>query len=109
MGKKIVVGLTALCAIVEGVAPGMVPGNALPIAVVLLGLTYGYLGVDANNPTTHCALAVAVGLAGYSDALDILPAVGTYLDGILDLYGVTLYSSIATLMVIRVIARLREE
>ncbi len=108
MGKKIIVGVTAVCAIVEGIAPGVVPGNALPIAVVLLGLAWGYLGVDTNDPTSHCALAIAVGLAGYSDALEILPAVGIYLDGILDLYGVTLYSSIATLMVMRVIARLTE-
>ena len=109
MGKKIVVGLGTLCAIVEGVAPGVIPGDALLIALVLLGLVWGYLGVDANDPTMHCALAVAVGLAGYSDALGHLPAVGSYLDAILDGIGVALYSSIATLVVIRVIARLREE
>lgn len=109
MGKKIVVGLGVLCAVVEGVAPGVVPGDALPIALVLVGLVWGYLGVDANDPTMHCALVVAVGLTGQSEALDLLPAVESYLDAIVDGIAIALYSSIATLMVLRIIARFTEE
>ena len=109
MGKKILVGLGVLCAVVEGVAPGVVPGDALPIALVLVGLVWGYLGVDANDPTMHCALVVAVGMAGYSDALAHLPAVGSYLDAIIDGLAIALYSSIATLATIRIIARFTEE
>lgn len=109
MGKKIVVGLGVLCAIVEGVAPGVVPGDALPIALVLLGLVWGYLGVDANDPTMHCALVVAVGLTGQSDVLDLLPAVGSYLDAILGGIAIALYSSVATLATMRIIARFTEE
>ncbi len=108
MGKKIVVGLGALCAIVEGVAPGVVPGNLLPMALVLLGLAWGWLGVDAENPTMYCALAVAVGMAGYSDALGNLAVIGTYLDGIIDNLSILLYSGVATLAATRTVARLTE-
>lgn len=109
MGKKIVVGLGVLCAVVEGVAPGVVPGDALPIALVLLGLVWGYMGVDASDPTMHCALVVAVGLTGQYDALTHLPAVGTYLDGIIESLAIALYSSVATLAAVRIIARFTEE
>ena len=109
MVKKIVLGVGVLCAIVEGVAPGVIPGDSLLIALVLLGLAWGYLGVDADDPTMYCVLVVAVGLAGQSGALDHLPLLGSYLDGIIDSISVALYSSVATLVVIRVIARLREE
>ncbi len=108
MGKKILVGLGVLCAVVEGVAPGVVPGDALPIALVLVGLVWGYMGVDANDPTMHFALVVAVGLTGQSEALDILPAVGSYLDAIIDGLAIALYSSVATVATLRIIARFTE-
>ena len=108
MGKKIVLGLAALCAIVEGVAPGVVPGDLLPMALVVLGLVWGYLGVDADDPVMFCALAVAVGLTGGSDALGNLVAVGSYLDGMIDALSIALYSAVGTLVVRRAITQLTE-
>ena len=109
MGKKIVVGLGTLCAVVEGVAPGVVPADGLLIVLVLAGLAWGWIGVDAQDPTMYCALAVAVGMTGGADALGHLPAVGAYLDGIIDALSVALYSGVASLMVARIIARFTEE
>ena len=109
MGKKIVVGLGTLCAIVEGVAPGVVPADALLIALVLVGLVWGWMGVDANDPTMYFALVIAVGMTGGSDALGHLPAVGAYLDAIIDALSIALYSGVATVVVLRIIARFTEE
>lgn len=109
MGKKIVLGLVWLCALVEGVASGVVPNDLLPLALVVLGVAWGYMSVDASDPTVYCAVAVAVGLTGYADALNHLPVVGMYLDGIIDNLSIALYSGVAAVVVNRSIGILTEE
>ena len=108
MGKKIVLGLTMLCAVVEGIAPGAVPNALLPMALVILGLVWGYMGVDAEDPVMFCALAVAVGMTGSSDALGNLAVLGSYLDGMIDALSIALYSAVGTLVVNRAIANFTE-
>ena len=53
MATRVVVGLIALLAIVEGLAGGMMPAGALMIVIVLLGIVYGIVGVDAENATDY--------------------------------------------------------
>ncbi len=106
MGKKVVVGLGTLAAILEGVSPGLIPGGGLLLALVVLGLVWGWMGVDANEPTTYCALAIAVGMTGSSDALSHLPAVGDFLDAIVGATSVALYSGVATVLGVRIYNRL---
>lgn len=106
MGKKVVVGLGTLAAIIEAVAPGAVPGDLVPLALVLLGLVWGWMGVDAEDATAYFALAIAVGLTGSSDALSNLPAVGDYLDAFVGATSIALYSGVATVLVVRVYNRL---
>ena len=50
---RIVVGLILLAAIVEGVAPGAVPMDLLPLALVILGLVYGWTAVDSDDPGAY--------------------------------------------------------
>ena len=108
MGNRLVVGLMALAAVLHGVLPeGTIPGNALPIILVLAGLVWGYMGVDAEDATAYLAVAIGVGMAGYSDALDNLPAVGDYLDGILDAASIALYSGVATVLAMRTLNRVK--
>ncbi len=106
MGKKLVVGLGMLAAVIEGVVPGAVPMELLPLALVVLGLVWGWMGVDANDATAYFALAIAVGLTGQSDALGNLPAVGSYLDAIVGNVSIALYSGVATVLAVRVKNRL---
>ena len=106
MAKKVVVGLGTLAAILEGVQPGLIPGDGLLLALVVVGLVWGWMGVDAEDATAYCALAVAVGLTGSSDALTHLPAVGDYLDAIVGATSVILYSGVATVIAVRTYNRL---
>ena len=101
MWNRVVVALMALAAVVEGLMPEMVPENSLPIALVILGLVWGWMGVDAEDATAYLAVAVGVGLAAQSDALSNLPAVGPALDAILGQASVALYSAVATIMAVR--------
>ena len=102
MGNRVVVGLMALAAVLHGVLPeDTVPGNFLPLALVVLGLVWGYMGVDAEDATAYLAVVIGVGMAGYSDALDNLPAIGGHLDNILDAASIALYSGVATVLAVR--------
>ena len=60
---RIVVGLILLAAIIEGLAPGAVPSDLLPLALVILGLVYGWTAIDAEDPTTYLAVTIAAGIA----------------------------------------------
>lgn len=102
MGNRVVVGLMALAAVLEGLLPeGTVPGNVLPLALAILGLVWGFMGVDAEDATAYLAVAIGVGMAGYSDALSNIPAVGSLLDGIVDAASIALYSGVASVLVMR--------
>ena len=105
---RIVVGLIVLCAIIEGVAPGAVPSDLLPLAVVILGLVYGWTAVDAEDPVAFLAVTVAVGLAAESaEVLQVIPAVGGYLDAIVDQVAMALYAGVISVLVARTMNRLK--
>ena len=107
MATRVIVGLTLLAAIVLAVAPDAIPGNALSILLVLLGLAYAYVAIDAEDATAYLVVVLAVGAAGGGDVLNHIPAVGMYLDGILDGLSTALYSSVATIAALRIVNRLQ--
>ena len=106
MLTRIIVGLAALAAIVEGVAPGVVPENILPLALVVLGLIYGAMCVDAEDATNFLVVTLAVGGAAATDVLSNIHVIGSYLDGILDAQALALWGAVASILVIRIWNRL---
>ena len=102
MATRIIVGLILLAAIVLAVAPDANTGNALSILLVVLGLAYAYVAIDAADPTAHLVVVLAVGAAAGSDVLGAIPAVGMYLDGILDGLSTALYAGVATIAAVKV-------
>ena len=93
---------------IEGVAPGTVPSNLLPLALVILGLVYGWTAVDAEDPVAYMAVTIAVGLAAESaEVLQVIPAVGGHLDGILDQVSMALYAGVISVLVARTMNRLK--
>ena len=78
MATRIIVGLAALASVIEGVMPGAVPQNLLPLALVILGLIYGAMSVDAEDATGFLAVTIAVGAAAGADALNNIPAIGSH-------------------------------
>ncbi len=114
---RIVIGLIVLAAIIEGVAPGAVPSNLLPLALVILGLIYGWTAIDAEDPVAYLAVTIAVGVAatmpdggGGGDAngvLQMIPAVGSHLDGILDQVTTALNAGVVSILVGRTMNRMK--
>ncbi len=79
----------------------------LPLVLVVLGLAYAALEVDAENATDVLVVAVAAGAASGADVLSMIPAVGMYLDGILDGVVVALYAGVATVVALRLVNRIK--
>lgn len=105
---RIVVGLISLAAIIEGLVPGAVPSDLLPLAIVILGLVYGWTAVDAEDPVAFLAVTIAVGLAAESaEVLQVIPAVGGYLDAIVDQVSMALYAGVISILVARTVNRLK--
>ncbi len=108
MATKVIVGLAVLAALVEGLAPGIVPNALLPLALVILGLAYAYMVIDAEDATAYLVVAVAAAAAAGADVLGNVHVIGGYLDAILDQLVVALLSGVVTVVVVRTINRLKD-
>ena len=103
--NRIIVGLIIIAALVEGIVEGAVPSNALPILIVILGLAYGWLAVDAEDPVGYLAVAIAVGAA--AGVLSTIPMVGETLDDIVAQVSNGLYAGVISILVARTVNRLK--
>lgn len=101
MATRIIVGLTVIAAVVQGLWPGLVPENILPLAIVVLGLVYGVMCLDAEDATAYLAVAIAVGAAAATDVLGNIHFIGGYLDAILDQISVALFGGVVSVLAIR--------
>ena len=106
MATRIIVGLAVIAAVVQGLWPDLVPQDILPLALVVLGLAYGAVALDAEDATGYLVLALAVGAASGTNVLGHIHEVGTYLDAIVDQISVALYAAVITVLAIRTWNRL---
>jgi len=79
----------------------------IPLALVVLGLVYGAMSVDAEDATAFLAVTIAVGAAAGADVLSNIPQVGAYLDGILDAQAIALYGAVASIIAMRIWNRVK--
>ena len=84
MGIRLAYGIGILAAVIEGLAPGTVPGGLLPLIMVLAGVAYAVMNIDAANPQAFLTTALVVAAAGGADVLSNVQAIGTFLDAIVD-------------------------
>lgn len=105
MATRIIVGLIVLISLVQGLATVDSKG-ILPLALVVLGLIYGALAVDAEDATSFLVVALAVGAAAQADVLNNIQAIGTHLDAIVGQLSVALYAGVVTVLVKRILSRL---
>ena len=82
-------------------------GGILALALVVLGIVYAITEVDAEDATGELAVVIASGAAVGSGALDNIPAIGGHLNAILGQIVVALYAGAATVLVVRIINRLK--
>ena len=107
MATRAIIGLILLAAIVLAVAPEAIPGNALTILLVVLGLAWAYVAIDPEDATAYLVVVLAVGAAAESEVLNAIPAVGMYLNGILGGLSTALYASVATIAALRIVNRIK--
>lgn len=106
MATRIIVGLAVIAAVIQGLWSELVPHDILPLVLVVLGLVYGAMALDAEDATGYLVLAIAVGAASGADVLGNIPEVGTHLDAIVDQISVALYAAVITVLAIRTWNRL---
>ena len=113
---RIVFGLIVLAAIIEGLAPGAVPADLLPLALVVLGLIFGWTAIDADDPGVYLLITLAVAAAatmpdaGAGDGdgvLGLIPAVGGHLDAILDQAATALLAGALSIFAQRAMGHLK--
>ncbi|MCY4545625.1 MAG: hypothetical protein OXD39_10335 [Gemmatimonadetes bacterium] len=108
MATRVIVGLIALLSIVQGLAGGMMAdGGIMMLVIVLLGIIYGFMGVDAEDATDYLVVTIAVGAAASADVLSNIPGIGASLDAILDPASSALYASVASILIMRTVNRLK--
>ena len=108
MATKVLLVLALIAAIVEGLMPGMIPMNLLPLALVVLGLIYAGMRIDPEDATSYLVLVIALGAASAADVLDHIHVIGGFLDNILDQIAVFAYAMVVTVVVLRIWNRLTE-
>ena len=106
MATRIIIALITIGAIAEGVWPGAI-GGILPLVLVILGLLYGGLAVDAEDATAYLVVTIAVGAATGADVLNHIHFIGGHLDMIFDQVAVALYAGVITILCQRAINRLK--
>lgn len=107
MLTRVIVILIALLAIIEGLAGAMVPGGMLLLLIVILGIIYGFTGVDAEDATDYLVVTIAVGAAAGADVLSNIPGIGATLDAMLDPASSALYASVVSILIMRTINRIK--
>ena len=107
MASRIIVGLVVLLAILQGLAPDAVPGGLVPLALVVLGLAYAAVAIDAEDATAYLVVTLAVGAAAGADVLSHIQVIGGPLDAILDQVSTALYAGVVTVLAKRTLNRLK--
>ena len=98
MAIRIIVGLIWLLAIVQGLAAEAVPAGIVALALVVLGLVYGGLAIDAEDATAYLVLTLAVGATAGADVLSHIQVIGASLDAIVDQVSTSLYAGVVTVL-----------
>ena len=61
MPVRIIIGLITLLAVVAGLAPDAIPSAIVALALVILGLAYAAVAIDAEDATAYLVVTLAVG------------------------------------------------
>ncbi|MDE2710271.1 MAG: hypothetical protein F4Y71_01885 [Acidobacteria bacterium] len=105
MVNRILVGAGTLIGLAMGFAPGTVPMDGL--LMVLIGIVYFVMNVDAEDPTVALVMAIAVGGMTASDVLHHIPAVGMAIDGAFEALAIALWAGVATVAATRILNRVK--
>ena len=105
MVNRILVGAGTLVGLAMGFVPGAIPMDGL--LMVLIGIVYFVMNVDAEDPTVALVMALAVGGMTASDVLHHIPAVGMQIDGAFEALAIALWAGVATVAATRIFNRVK--
>ena len=105
MASRIIVSLIAALAIIQGLPAVAIPDFIVSLALVILGLVYGGMALDAEDATSFLVVALAVGAAAGADVLSNIQVIGEKLDAIVDPITIALYAGVITVFAKRVLNR----
>ena len=107
MASRTIIVLVIILAIVQALVPDAIPGGLVPLALVILGLLYAIVAVDAEDATAYLVVAIAVGAAAGADVLSNIPGIGESLDAIVDPIATALYAGVIAILVERGLNRIK--
>lgn len=105
MAQRALVGVGTLIGLLMGFAPGVVPMASL--LMVLIGIVYAVMNVDAEDATNYLVVAIAVGGMTGADVLSHIPAVGMQLDMAFDALATAMWAGVATVAATRLFNRIK--
>ena len=105
MANRVLVVLGTIIGLLMGFAPGVVPMDSL--LMVVIGIVYAVMNVDAEDATGTLVVAIAVGGMTASDVLGHIPAVGMQLDMAMGALSTALWAGVATVAATRVVNRIK--
>lgn len=106
MAERVLTGLGALVALVAGF--GFMP-EAVPVTLVMVigGIVYGALAVDASDASAFLIIAIAIGALAGSDAVGSIPGIGGQLDGAIGHLSSGLNGAVATVLAVGIFNKLK--
>ena len=106
MAQRVLVGVGTLIGLLMGFAPGMVPMASL--LMVVIGIVYAVMNVDAEDATTYLVVAIAVGgMAGADVLTNTIPGVGMQLDMAFDALATAMWAGAAAVVATRLFNRIK--
>lgn len=98
MAERVLTGLGALVALVVGFMPDLVPAETVTLILVIGGIVYAVLALDAGAADGYLITAIAIGLLAGSGALGSIPAIGEALNAAVGHLSTGLYGGVAALL-----------
>ena len=106
MANRVLVGLGTVIGLLMGFTT-MVPDTVGPLLMVIIGIVYAVMNVDAEDATGTLVVAIAVGGMTASDVLGHIPAVGMQLDMAMGALSTALWAGVATVAATRIVNRIK--
>lgn len=107
MAERVLTGLGALVALVVGFMPDLVPAETVTLVMVIGGIVYVALAVDASDAGGFLITAIAIATLSGSGAVGSIPAIGGALDAAIGHLSSGLNGGVAAVLAIGIFNKLK--
>lgn len=107
MANRVIIGLAALGALALAFVPDVDSSGVVGLVMVVLGLAYGAMAVDAEDAGGYMITALAVGAAAGADVLGGIPGIGAQLDAVVDGLSTVLTAGVVSVLAVWTVNRVK--